>query len=91
MMLVFPVVLEPCITIPRLVGKSDEKCSRISLNSHFLPTKHLGKAIGAFGTSKNKGLKSCVRFVDERASNELPANKIVKSLKQINKIKWKNS
>lgn len=72
MMLVFPVVLDPWITIPRLVGRSDEKCSRISLNSHFLPTKHFGKATGELGTSKNNGLKISVKFAGNIASTELP-------------------
>ena len=57
MMLVFPVVELPRIVMPLLVGRSEDKCSRISLNSHFRPTKVLEAATGGFGTSKNNGLR----------------------------------
>ena len=57
MMLVFPVAELPKMVMPRLVGKSEDRCSRISRNSHFLPTKIRGAAMGDLGTSKNNGLR----------------------------------
>ena len=57
MMLVLPVVELPRMVIPLLVGKSEDKCSRISRNSHFRPTKIRGAETGGFGISKNNGLR----------------------------------
>ncbi len=57
MMLVLPVVELPRIVIPLLVGKSEERCSRISRKSHFRPTKIRGAETGGFGISKNNGLR----------------------------------
>ena len=56
MMLVFPVAELPKMVMPLLVGRSDERCSRISRNSHFRPTKVRGPAAGDLGTSKKSGL-----------------------------------
>ena len=53
MMLDFPVACIPWIIIPPLVGRSDDKCSRTSRKSHFLPTNVV---LDIDGTSKNRGL-----------------------------------
>jgi hypothetical protein len=58
MMLVLPVVELPRMVIPLLVGKSDERCSRISRKSHFRPTNIRGADTGGFGISKNNGLRN---------------------------------
>ena len=71
MIRVFPVAELPWITIPPDVGKSVVKCSSISRNIHFLPTKVKREQesrsyiflvlmllnIAVFGTSKNNGFK----------------------------------
>jgi hypothetical protein len=36
MMLVLPVADDPKIVMPLLVGRSEDRCSRISRKSHFL-------------------------------------------------------
>ena len=71
MILVFPVAELPCMMIPPEVGRSVVKCSKISRNIHFRPTKTEREKesvsymflvlillkIVVLGTSKNNGLR----------------------------------
>lgn len=54
MTLDLPVPDPPQMTMPPLVGRSDEKCSRISRWSHRRPTKH--RLSEVLGSSKKSGL-----------------------------------
>jgi hypothetical protein len=49
---------DPKMVMPLLVGRSDDRCSRISRKSHFRPTKLLEAATGGLGTSKKRGFSS---------------------------------
>ena len=56
---VFPVADPPWTTMPPLVGRGDDKCSRTSRKSHFRPTNVFRRPLWllALGTSKKSGFK----------------------------------